>query len=129
MKYEFSKTDLYIPEWNGNQKLDEADQVKVKLWCMEMGDVLDVMDTMQSGGHSGEIDSAELEKDVTTISSLIKQSSVLLPKYAVIENLEGPDGPILVEDICRYPQFIALIVEIIFRLISISTPDEDDKGN
>ena len=130
MKYQFSKVVEFVPEWNDNHKLEKAEQVSMSLNVLSMGDVLLLMDTLEQdpSQKKGNVESENL--DMSTTSALVEHAIVLLPKYVEnFANLEGPDGPISTEEICKYPQFIGLIVEILFQLISISTPSEADTKN
>lgn len=129
MQYEFSKTTKFVPEWNKNSELEEAERVSMTLSVLSMGDVLRVMDILEgSSAPGGNVDSNQL--DMATTGKLVEYATGVLPTYvSEFANLEGPEGPVGVSDICQYPQFIGLIIEILFQLVSISTPSEEDTKN
>ena len=129
MKYKLSKTAVFAPKWNGNLDLPEAEQVKCDLNVMSLGDVLDLMDTLEGQADSeGNVNSDTMDEGTTT--KLVNEAVRILPKYTTINNLEDQHGEeITVKNITEFPQFITLITEILFKLIEISSPNEDDVGN
>ena len=129
MKYKLSKQVDYSPEWNANKELPEDEQVKFVLKVLSMGDVLELMDVLEDASDDeGNVDGDTLT--ASTTKQLVGEATRLLPIYATMENLEGEDGEeITVATITEYPQFIGLITEVLFELISISTPNEADSGN
>lgn len=129
MKYQLSKEVNFTPEWNANLELPEEERVAFVLKVLSMGDVLLLMDTLESAGDAdGNVSSETL--DVGTTTRLVKEASRLLPVYATMNGLEGADDEAIgVDTICEYPQFIGLITEVLFKLIEISTPNEADTKN
>ena len=129
MKYQLSKEVKFTPEWNANLDLPEEERVGFVLKVLSMGDVLLLMDTLESAGDSdGNVNSETL--DVGTTTRLVMEARRLLPLYAEMTGLEGADDEVIgVDTICEYPQFIGLITEVLFKLIEISTPNEADTKN
>ncbi len=129
MKYKLSKEVEFTPVWNENKELPEEEQVKFTLKVLSMGDVLILMDTLEDAAdEDGNVDGDRLTAGTTT--KLVNEATRLLPIYATMEGLEGEDGEVIgVDTITLFPQFIGLITEVLFELISISTPNEADSGN
>lgn len=129
MKYHLSKQVEFIPEWNSNKDLPEKEQVKFDLRVLSMGDVLLLMDTLEDvADDKGNVDSDTLTASMT--SKLVNEAVRLLPTYAAMSGLEDQDGTeITVNNITEFPQFVGLITEVLFELISISQPNEVDLGN
>lgn len=129
MKYQFSKEVNFTPEWNANLDLPEEERVAFVLKVPSMGDVLLLMDTLESAGDKdGNVNEDSL--DAGTIHRLVDEARRLLPLYAEMSGLEGADDEVIdVDTICEYPQFIGLITEVLFKLIEISTPNEADTKN
>jgi hypothetical protein len=128
MKVNFTPESEYVPEWNGNRDLPDDEQIKMNLSVLSMGHILNLMDIMEQAGHSGQTDDQAL--DVATTKKLVEMAQEILPQYVKdFRGLEVDSGPIALEAISDYPQFMALIVEITFELINRSSPNEDDKGN
>lgn len=127
MRVKFSLITDFTPEWNGNRDLPEAEQVKATLKTLESMDLLELADALERQGLEGEVDTAKMtSKD---IKSLLLETGRLLPKYVTIEGIEGDDGPITLEQIVTYPDFMELAVELLMQLANISQPTEDDVKN
>ncbi len=127
MKVKFSLITDFTPEWNGNRELPEAEQCKVTLKTLESMDLLELADALERQGIEGEVDTSTMtSKD---IKSLLKETGRLLPKYVTIEGIEGDDGPVTLEQIVTYPDFMELAVELLMQLANISQPTEDDIKN
>ncbi len=127
MKVSFSRLVEYVPEWNGNKDLPEAEQVKVKLVPLEMGDLVGLMEVIQD--FTGDAD----EEGKTTVAmdkavSVLKNISHLSGSIEVI-NLEDDSGPVTSEDIVKFPRFMELTMEVFNELASISMPNEEDEKN
>ncbi len=131
MKYNLSRDVDFVPEWNGNTSLEVAEQVKFNLKVLSMGDVLLLMDTLESSGAAdadGNVNSEDL--GVGTTTQLVNEATRLLPIYATMEGLVDEDSEVIgVDTITEYPQFIGLITEVLFKLIEISTPNDGDLEN
>ena len=131
MKYNLSRDVDFVPDWNKNKSLEEAEQVKFNLKVLSMGDVLLLMDTLESSGAAdadGNVNSGDL--GVGTTTQLVNEATRLLPKYVTMEGLEDEAGEVIgVDTITEYPQFIGLITEVLFKLIEISTPNDGDLEN
>jgi hypothetical protein len=129
MKFKFTPTSVFSPEWNGNRDLPESEQITMTLSVLNMGDLLNLMDTIES--HKDGNDSVDSDSlDVSTVKEIVSMANELLPKYVTdFKGLESDDGPIGLDTLCKYPQFMNLVVEITFELINKSTPDEEDSKN
>ena len=128
MKFEFTPASKFIPEWNGNRDLPEEEQITMIISVLEMGDLLDLMDLIESDSSEDQVDSDNLKP--STVKSIVEKAQQLLPKYITeFQGLDVDSGPISLEDLVQYPQFMSLVVEITFELINISTPNEDDRKN
>lgn len=127
MKVKFSLVTEYVPEWNKNRELPEAEQCKASLKTLESMDLLELADALERQGLEGTVDTAQMSaKD---IKSLVAETGRLLPKYVTIEGIEGDDGPITLEQVTTYPDFMELAVELLMKLASNSQPTEDDVKN
>ncbi len=127
MKVSFSLVTTYIPEWNENRELPEDEQVTVALKTLESMDMLELADALERQGVEGEVDSTKMTaKD---IKALLKETGRLLPNYATVNGLEGADGPVSIEQVVTYPDFMELAVELLMELANISQPNEDDIKN
>lgn len=127
MKVAFSLTSEYTPEWNDNKKLPEAEQAKATLKTLESMDLLELADSLERQGVSGEVDTDKLSP--ADIKALLAETGRLLPKYVTIAGIEGDEGPITIEQIITYPDFMALAVELLMELANISQPTEEDLKN
>jgi hypothetical protein len=127
MKISFSEKITFVPEWKGNDKLPEDEQIKVTLKVMTMSDLLTVMDMFQASGLSGEVDAAKV--DVEKTKKVLAGAKEILPKYAEITNLELDTGFASIETVVHYGTFTRLAMEILLKLAQISTPNEEEQGN
>jgi hypothetical protein len=120
MKFKFTKQVTFIPTWNGNDKLPEAEQVSVTLGVMDFADLMAMLDAMRSNvAADGKPDAAKV----------LLTAGSLLEKYAKLFNLEDDDGVVDLPKIVRYSAFIGLAMEIMLKLSAISTPGDNDEGN
>lgn len=127
MKVRFSLLTKYTPEWNQNRDLPEDERVTVGLKTLESMDMLELADALERQGVDGEVDSTKMTaKD---IKSLLSETGRLLPKYAEVSGLEGDDGPIDINKVVTYPDFMELAVELLMELANISSPTEEDIKN
>jgi hypothetical protein len=124
MKIKFSRESTFIPEWNGNRALPEAEQVKCILRPMEVQDVMLIMDAM--GGQRTVVDGVAPQVDA---AKFVTACSSLMPKYVTIENLDGEDGPIKVEELTRFAAFVPLAAEILMQCANTSVPSDVAEGN
>ncbi len=123
MKIKFSREVPYVPTWNSNRDLPEAEQVKVLLKPMRVGDLLLVMDAM--GRKPGE----EAGDDKVDVSRLIQETGSILPKYAKISNLEDDNGPVTIEEMLNYGAYMPLAAELLMECARVSMPSESAEGN
>ena len=127
MKVSFSLIREYTPEWNGNRELPEAEKCTATLKTLESLDLLELADAMERQGLDGTVDTGKMKAG--DIRSLVSEVGRLLPKYVDIKGLEGDDGPIPVDTLVAYPEFMELAIELLLQLANISQPTEDDVGN
>lgn len=127
MKVKFSLLTPYVPEWNGNRELPEAEQCKASLKTLESMDLLELADALERQSLEGEVDTTTMT--AADIKSLLSETGRLLPKYVEVSGIEGDDGTITVEQIVKYPDFMELAVELLMQLANISQPAEEDIKN
>ncbi len=127
MKVKFSLSSDFTPEWNKNKELPEGEQCKAVLRTLESMDLLELADALERQGLEGEVDTSTMS--TANIRSLLSETGRLLPKYVEITGIEGDEGPITLEQIVTYPDFMELAVELLMQLANISQPTEDDVKN
>jgi hypothetical protein len=128
MRVQFSKCVAYVPDWNDNKALPEAERVTTKLNVLAMGDLLLLMDTFQKQGIEGKVDSDSLAS--VNLSPILNQVGTLVPKYCQISGLSWEDGsPVSADDVASVPNFLHLAAELLMKLAEISTPSEADEKN
>jgi hypothetical protein len=127
MKVTFSLKSVYTPKWNGNQELPKKQRVTADLQALESLDLLTLADALERAGFAKE--DGEVELAAEQAKALLDAVGELLPKYAVLNNLEGDEGPLGVEEIVKYPLFQDLALELLMALAGISQPTEDDVKN
>lgn len=125
MKFKFSMERKFIPEWNGNQKLPAIEQVVCTIKPMVLGDMMVLMDSITTGKGEG---------DKTTITGeqamkMVDAAKDILPRYVTLSGLEDDDGPVSVEKITTYADYLPLAAEIIMACINSSTPSAATEGN
>jgi hypothetical protein len=127
VKVRFSKSVEFVPAYNGNKALAPEDQFKADLRVLSTGDLLNVMDALQSSGVEGQIDTERA--NVNNMKEVIALIPTLLPKYATIKNLQGEEGELTINDVIDASFFLPLQVELLLQLSVISTPSEDAEKN
>lgn len=132
MKVQFSREVMYYPEWNGNLDLPENERVLVKLHPLKMGDLVSLMDVLQEASI-GTVDPQSLTaldgRDVGELKQLVEACGDLIPKYAVVENLEDDTGPVNQDTLVNFPYFMELSAEILAKLAEVSMPTEVEEKN
>lgn len=132
MRVNFSKAVEYIPEWNGNTSLPTVQQIKVTLRPMRFEHVMSVMDAMGGNAALAAAQGGSAEELAAQINTahVVTEIATILPMYAEnLLNLDGDEGALSIADISTYPSFMNLAVELLMKLVSISTPTETDEGN
>jgi hypothetical protein len=132
MKLKFSKNVLFIPAWEGNLELHPSEQISMRLKPVEFEDLMLIMDAM--GGSKvmeaykeDGVDGAQKMLDAT---ALLKAVKGIIPKYtSELTNLNGEEGPLTINDIVVYPNFMGLAIEIIMKLTNISMSSEETEKN
>lgn len=119
MKVKFTKNVSFTPKWRGNDTLPPADQFVVQLQGMNFADLMDTV---------GSFPTATDDANMQTLKLSVAFAKYL-PKYAVFEKLEDNDGPVNVERVVDVPFYAELAVEVLMKLINISTPSEADEKN
>lgn len=133
MKVNFSKAIPFVPEWNDNKTLPEAEQLKLELTPMPLGELVDCTDVLSSnaikpeelqerlkeGGQPTPEDRAKLHGTLDTLTKFI-------PPYVKI--ISGADG-FDMKDVVSYAHFSGLANEIIGKLVGISSPSKADVKN
>jgi hypothetical protein len=123
VKVNFKKSVPFTPEWNDNKKLPEADQLHLTLSPLDVGEALHLMATLQDGGFdSGEVKTLKVEQS----KALIESCGKYIPAHVTeVRGNEDFD----MEDVVKYLAFMTLAAEILFKLIEISQPTEQDVKN
>lgn len=125
MKHKFSRKVRYIPEWNDNRTLPEAEQVVVEIQPLKVADLLSLVDALGGVGVAGNADALKS----ADISRVVTSCGHLLPQYVTIERLEDDDGPVTASDIITYPTYLGLATELLMQCASVSMPSESAEGN
>ena len=133
MKVAFSREVKFTPKWNDNETLPENEQVKVLLRPLEMGDLVTLMDSLQTLS-GGEIDPESLTamgdtKNIDQVKMLLEACGHLIPKNTTIDNLEDASGPVTSKDVVKYPYYMELTAELLTELAGISMPTEVEEKN
>lgn len=124
MKFKFSRTKDYVPEWNGNRELPEEDQVKAVIRPMEIGDLLAMMDAI--GASAANELEAKTQEDYFKI---IKEFADIIPKYVTITGLSDEDGEVSTSDLTRFAAYMPLATELAMYAVNISMPTVATEGN
>ncbi len=129
MKVNFSKSQSYVPEWNGNRDLPETEQVKCSLSILDMNALMNLLDSFTAVGLTGEVDTDKV--DSNKIKPVLAEFGNLLPSHVThFEGLFNASGEaITIEDLVTYPIFLNLALELLMKLSEISSPSEDDTKN
>lgn len=123
MKIAFSKEVRFVPTFNDNKSLPDAEQITTLLSPLTLGELLDVLDILRSANfEKGEV------KDLSTtqMRMIVSQAGKYLPTN--VKRLEGNEGFDL-SDVVSYAQFFGLATEIVFELVRISSPSGPDVKN
>lgn len=130
MKANFCRSVKYVPAWNKNNELPEAEQMHVMLKPLNMGDLLDLMDAIQVIQGIDPQDTNSLKKvNAEAFRKMMDSAGHLLPKYAEVHNLEDESGPVDTATLMSFPYYLELAAEILTQLASVSMPSEDDEKN
>jgi hypothetical protein len=122
MRHTFSRKIRFTPDWNGNSKLPEADQVWVLLQPLKIDDLLSLMDSLGGLKSDSQITTSEMMR-------VVVQCKDILPKYVELNNLEDADGKVTIQSLIEYPAYLPLAMEILMKCASISIPSEVAEGN
>jgi hypothetical protein len=126
MKIKFSRTVVYIPEWNGNRSLPQGDQIICTIKPMVLGDLVILLDVL--GGMTNE-DGTKTNLTAAEATKMIEATKDILPKYVEMTGLEDDDGPVSVDQMTMYAQYMPLASEIIMACANISSPGQSTEGN
>ncbi len=124
MKACISRVQDYKPKWNGNLDLPEDQQLTAKCSVFETGDLFDVLEAIsKETGTEGVVDSDKL--DVKQIRKLVKSAGAIVPKYVTLVGAED----FSIDDVSKLSPYFSLCVELLFQLVTISQPTEQDVKN
>lgn len=126
MKIRFSRLVEYIPDWNGNKLLPVEDQIKCLIKPMVLGDLVILLDVL---GGTKSSDGTNLEMTASSASRMIEATKDILPKYVTVTGLEDDDGPVTIQMLTMYAQYMPLASEIIMACANVSSPSETTEGN
>lgn len=122
MKVAFSREVPFTPVFNDNAKLPEEEQLKFKLKPMNTLDLLDLTDVLKTAGFTeGEV--TDLNSD--QMKSIVKEAGKYVPKYSA---MTGNDG-FTMDEVIGFPAFLSLASEVLFQLLTISSPTKADTKN
>lgn len=130
MQTDFSLTQSYIPEWNGNRALPEDEQIKAVLSVIDMGSLMRLVDAFSKTGiaSEGKVDTDNI--DHSAIQPVLNEFGGLLPQNVKLSNLKGKDGvEVTIEQVVKFPTFLGLALELLMKLMEISSPSEEDVKN
>jgi hypothetical protein len=117
----FTKVQVYVPEWNGNRNLIEAEQLRAELTVLTLQELIDVQDTLaQVQVQEGEKVSAEKLKTLIRLN---------VPVFFKHVRFTGGNEGFEVSDVAEYAHFFELAMELLKRLSVISQPSEQDVKN
>lgn len=122
MKVAFSKEKKYVPDFNGNKELPEAEQLVAYIKPLKSGEVIDLTDVLKEAGFE-KGDSKQMSSH--QMKTVVQQAGHYLPTYV---RLEGNDG-FTIQDVADYTPFLALATELLFVLMNFSSPNQDDVKN
>jgi hypothetical protein len=126
MKIQFSRTVPYTPEWNGNKDLPDHEQIKCVIKPMVIADLVTLLDvigsTAKGGGTSTTLSASEA-------ANMIGACKDLLPRYVSITGLHDDDGPVLIDHLTQFAQYMPLASETIMACATISSPSAATEGN
>lgn len=127
MKVKFSREVTVTPSWNGNETAEEKFTATMK--PVAFGELLEVLDAFQAAGiAAGAVDTSQLDGKV--IRNILDACSGVLNKYVTLRNLQDEQGvELTIKDVVTYGPFMMLAMELVGRLVQISTPTEEDEGN
>ncbi len=122
MKIAFSKSVEYTPEFHKNKELPITEQLIATCGVIEINEYFHILDVLQNVGFKeGDQNSLTLAQ----MALLSKEAGAYLLKYV---KLTGNDGFSL-EDVVKYPKFFPLTTELLFKLVEIASPSDQDVKN
>jgi len=129
MQISFSREHVYTPEWNGNDKLPEAEQFTATLKILDVGDLLFLLDAFSNAGIEGKVEVSDV--GTTQLRPILETVGHLLPKYVTVKNLRNKESDVDIDvaQIVEFPYFMSLSVELLMKLAEVSTPSETDEKN
>lgn len=130
MKYKFSRSTVYIPEWNNNREEPEGSQLVATIQPLELGDLLKMMDAFggmdQARQAAATGDGAVNNQAMATI---LKDFGDVLPRYITLDGLEDNDGPVGMSDLTKYGAYMGLATELMMQAVTVSMPTAVTEGN
>lgn len=122
MKSNFSREQVYVPEFDKNKELPDDQQLKVKVGVMKMLDLLDLTDVLKSAGfEKGDVKDLSVDQ----MKTIVREAGKYVPKYCTLVNAED----FSVDDTISYSQFLPLASELLFTLLNSSSPNAVDVKN
>lgn len=129
MKYKFSRTCVYIPEWNNNRAEPEGSQLVATIQPLQMGDLIKMMDAFGGMEQARKVAEQAGASDGTAMMKVLQDFSDVLPKYITLDGLEDDDGPVGMADLSKYGTYIPLATELMMQAIAVSMPTAVTEGN
>ena len=129
MKIDFSVSVAFVPEWRGNTKLPAKEQIKMDLEVLELGALMELVDSFTNAGLRHEENTENM--DVSAMQPILDKFAGILPTH--VKNMKGlydsSGKAVSIEDVAKYPVFLNLGVEMLMKLAEISSPSDDDVKN
>lgn len=119
----FSKEQDFTPTWNDNATLPEASRLKTKLTIFSMGELLDVIDVIKSVGFDKGTENQMTPDQMRTVLSA---TGAHLTKHV---SLASGNENFDMKDVVSFSQFFGLAIELLFQLVNISSPTDQDVKN
>lgn len=122
MKINFTAETKYVPEFNDNHKLPEAEQLRTVCSVIEIAEYFHILDVLQQIGFtSGDQKSLNLSQ----MATLAKEAGPYVTKYVKFEGNENFSA----SDVVKFPAFFPLVTELLFKLVEIASPKGQDVKN
>ena len=129
MQIEFSELQEYRPEWRDNRNLPPEDQIVTKLKVMDIGTLMNILDAFSKVGLQGQVDTEVIES--SKMKPILAEFGQVLPNHVVeFDGLTTKKGDkVTVEEVVKYPVYMNLAIELLMKIVEISSPSEEDSKN
>lgn len=127
MKVKFTVSQRFEPEWEGNRELPEDERISMTLCPLDLASLVELSDAFRAAGASEN----NTEVSQTDMMPVLNQFKHVLPQCVTdFKGLSNQDGTAIgVEQIIKYAHFTSLAVEILMKIVEISSPSDSDVKN